>query len=105
MQNATQSKASIVLTPDLFALIDEAALIDQEIKHLNEALDKVKTRIKAQGAGDYEGFMFKAKVTQAAPIERTDWKAVAMRLNPSYQLIAAHTSISAPVVSVRFSKI
>jgi hypothetical protein len=105
MHTATQSKASIVLTPDLFALIDEAALIDLEIKRLTAALDKVKTRIKAQGAGEFEGFMFKAKVIQAAPVERTDWKTIAERFNPSYQLIAAHTVTAAPVVSVRFSKV
>jgi hypothetical protein len=69
---------TITLSPSLAAYIDEA--------------------------GDFGGFSFNAKVIEAAPVDRTDWKTIAERFNPSYQLIAAHTTTAAPVVSIRFSK-
>lgn len=96
--------STITLSPSLAAYIDEAGALDSEIKRLTKELDSIKAHIKAQGAGDFGGFSFNAKVIEAAPVERIDWKAIAEKLNPSYQLITAHTTLSAPVVSIRFSK-
>lgn len=94
--------STITLSPSLAAYIDEAGAIDAEIKRLTKQLDAIKATIKAQGAGDFGGFAFNAKVTEAERVT-TDWKAVAEKLNPSYQLITAHTS-SALVQSIRFTK-
>jgi hypothetical protein len=96
--------STIALSPSLAAYIDEAGAIDAEIKQLSKQLEAIKAHIKAHGAGDFGGFSFNAKVIEANPVERTNWEAVARKLNPSYQLIAAHTTIAAPVVSIRFSK-
>jgi hypothetical protein len=96
--------STITLSPSLAAYIDEAGALDAEIKQLTKQLDAIKAHIKANGAGDFGGFTFNAKVIEANPVERTDWKTIAERFNPSYQLIAAHTTISAPVVSIRFAK-
>lgn len=95
----------IQLTPTIAAFIDEAGALDSEIKRLTKQLDVIKARIKANGAGDFGGFVFNAKVIEASPVSRTDWEAIARKFEPSYQLIAAHTSTGSPVVSVRFSKI
>jgi hypothetical protein len=95
---------TITLSPSLAAYIDEAGALDAEIKQLTKQLDAIKAHIKANGAGEFGGFSFNAKVIEANPVERTDWKTIAERFNPSYQLIAAHTTVSAPVVSIRFSK-
>ena len=95
---------TITLTPDLAAYIDEAGALDSEIKRLTKQLDVIKSRIKENGAGDFGGFVFNAKVIEANPVERTDWEAVARKFEPSYQLIAAHTKLSAPVISIRFAK-
>ena len=96
--------STITLSPSLAAFIDEAGALDTEIKQLTKQLEALKAHIKANGAGDFGGFSFNAKVIEANPVERTNWEAVARKLNPSYQLIAAHTSVSAPVVSIRFVK-
>jgi hypothetical protein len=96
--------STITLSPSLAAYIDEAGALDAEIKQLTKQLDAIKTHIKANGAGDFGGFSFNAKVIEANPVERTNWEAVARKFEPSYQLIAAHTTASAPVVSIRFSK-
>lgn len=96
--------STITLSPSLAAFIDEAGALDQEIKQLTKQLEALKAHIKANGAGDFGGFSFNAKVIEANPVERTNWEAVARKLSPSYQLIAAHTTVSAPVVSIRFAK-
>jgi hypothetical protein len=96
--------STITLSPSLAAYIDEAGALDSEIKRLTKQLDAIKAHIKTHGSGDFGGFSFNAKVIEAAPVERTDWETIARKFEPSYQLIAAHTKTSAPVVSIRFSK-
>jgi len=97
--------STITLSPSIAAYIDEAGALDGEIKRLTKQLDVIKSRIKANGAGDFNGSVFNAKVIEANPVERINWEAVARKFEPSYQLIAAHTTVSAPVVSIRFSKV
>lgn len=97
--------STITLSPSLAAFIDEAGSLDAEIKQLTKQLDALKAHIKANGAGDFGGFSFNAKVIEAAPVSRTNWEAIARKFEPSYQLIAAHTVTALPVVSVRFAKV
>jgi len=97
--------STITLSPSVAAYIDEAGALDGEIKRLTKQLDAIKATIKANGAGDFSGSVFMAKVIEAAPVDRIDWETIARKFEPSYQLIAAHTKTAAPVVSVRFSKV
>ena len=94
--------STVTLSPSIAAYIDEAGALDAEIKTLTKQLDAIKAKIKEQGAGDFGGFSFNAKVTEAERVT-VDWKAIAEKLNPSYQLITAHTS-STIVQSIRFTK-
>ena len=94
--------STITLSPSIAAYIDEAGALDAEIKSLTKQLDAIKAKIKENGAGDFGGFSFNAKVIESERVT-IDWKAVAEKLNPSYQLITAHTS-SAVVQSIRFTK-
>jgi hypothetical protein len=99
----TANNPSIILTPDLFAQIDQAGAINAEIKALEKQLETLKAIIKAQGAGKHAGFVFQAHVIDSNR-EKTDWESVAMKLNPSRQLITAHTE-SSIVQSIRFAKV
>jgi hypothetical protein len=94
--------SQIILTPDLFAMIDQAGSIDAEIKSLEKQLATLKTAIKAHGTGKHAGFVFSANVIDSERIT-TDWQTIAARFNPSHQLITAHTTHSI-VQSIRFSK-
>jgi len=108
MQTTTQTttgNTSITLTPDLFALIDHAGALDQEIKALTKQLDKLKDTIKAQGAGDFSGFAWTAKVVDVKATDKVDWETIAKRFNPSYQLIAAHTTQTKATKRVGFELI
>jgi len=104
-QTQTTGNTTIALTPDLFALIDHAGAIDQEIKALTKQLDQLKDTIKAQGAGDFAGFLFKAKVVDIASSDKVDWQTIAMRFEPSYQLIAAHTTQTKATQRINFAKV
>jgi hypothetical protein len=99
----TTNQPTIILTPDLFAQIDQAGSINAEIKALEKQLETLKALIKAQGSGKHAGFVFQAHVIDSNR-EKTDWEAVAMKLNPSRQLITAHTE-SSIVQSIRFAKV
>lgn len=94
--------STITLSPTLAAYIDEAGALDSEIKRLTKQLEVIKSRIKANGAGDFGGFAFNAKVLEAERVT-VDWKAIAEKLQPSYQLITAYTT-STVVQSIRFTK-
>jgi hypothetical protein len=99
------SNPSIVLTPSLFALIDEAGSIHAEVARLTKQLDSLKATIKAEGLGKHAGFIFEANVYEKAGSEKVNWEAVAKKLNPSYQLIAAHTTVSDSQVAINFKKV
>ena len=99
----TTTNQTIVLTPDLFALIDHAGALDSEIKALTKQLETIKATIKNQGAGDHAGFTFTAKVIESERVT-IDYKAICEKLQPSRQLVTAHTS-SAIVQSIRFAKV
>ena len=93
---------SISLNPSLFALVDEAGAIDAEIKRLEKQLETLKGDIKKLGNGEHTGFTFTAKVSESTR-STTDWQAIALKLNPSRQLITAHTS-DKTIVTLKFSK-
>lgn len=93
---------SISLNPSIFALVDEAGAIDAEIKRLEKQLETLKGDIKKLGNGEHTGFTFTAKVSESTR-STVDWQAIALKLNPSRQLVTAHTS-DKTIVTLKFSK-
>jgi cystathionine beta-lyase family protein involved in aluminum resistance len=104
-QTQTTGSTTIALTPDLFALIDHAGALDQEIKTLTKQLETLKATIKAQDGGDYSGFVWSAKVVDVKATIKIDWETIAKRLDPSHQLITAHTTTTKPTKRVSFDLI
>jgi hypothetical protein len=100
-----ETTSTVTLTMSINSLIDEAGAIDHEIKSLEKKLSSIKATLKAQGAGRYNGSHFEALVYSSEGKLSIDWKAIAEKLNPSRQLITAHTSIGAASVSIKFSKV
>ena len=94
--------ASISLSPSLFALVDEAGAIDAEIKRLEKQLETLKGDIKKLGNGEHTGFTFTASVSESTR-STTNWKAIALKLKPSRQLIVANTS-DKTITTLIFSK-
>jgi hypothetical protein len=96
---------TLVLTPSIAAMSDELGAITAEIKRLTAQKEAIGAELKLLGAGTYQGHIFSTLVyyTSAQPV--INWKAVAEKLNPSHQLITAHTSEKAGFLSAKPTKI
>jgi hypothetical protein len=72
------------------AEVDEYGEVVRQIKRLEERREALKERIVGQGWGVFDGNSWRvsARVSERVVV---DWKAVAEKLGPSHQLIAAHT--------------
>lgn len=86
-------------TLNLSAIADRIGELDAIIKPLEAERAKLAASLKAAGAGRYTGQLWNCTVVES---ERTtvDWKAVAEKLQPSRQLVTAHTSTT-PVITLR----
>lgn len=78
-------------------MIDHLGLLRAQIADLQAEAKLLEQGIKAGGAGRYAGGMFEALVFEQRR-ETTDWKAVAARLEPSRQLVAAHTTSASVLI-------
>jgi hypothetical protein len=70
---------------------DALGFLKAQIADLENRAKVEHARLVAMGIGAHEGDMFRATVS-VAERESVDWKTVAARLEPSRQLVAAHTS-------------
>ena len=79
--------------------IDTIGRLRAQIAELQLELKGHEAGLKSEGEGSYEGDLFAGTVS-TVETDRVNWKAVAEKLNPSRQLVAAHTKAS---VSVRLT--
>lgn len=70
--------------------VDKLAGLLAKINALKAEAGRIEKDIKAAGVGEYKGREHYANV-YTQEVDLVDWKAVAERLDPSRQLIAAHT--------------
>jgi hypothetical protein len=85
------------MTNNLTSTIDALGSIKAQIAELEQKEKQLKAVIVEQGAGAYEGNLFRVTVA-VSERETLDMKAVREKLSP--QFIAAHTKV-AEVISVR----
>ena len=90
----------LTLTPTVALMVDELGSIEREIERLKVQQDNIKTLLKEQGAGRYEGGHFASLVYYVKGSTRTDWKAIAKAYSIPAEVIDANTSITA-VFSVK----
>lgn len=85
----------------LSALADELGNVRNEIATLKDRERDIREKLIKAGVTSIEGETFRATVVEQI---RTliDWKAVAAKLNPSRQLVTAHTT-NKEVISIRMS--
>ena len=96
---------TLVLTPSVAAISDELGAMTAEIKRLTAQKDKLSAQLKEMGAGTYQGAIYSTLVYYTEAQAVIDWKAIAQKLNPSHQLVTAHTSEKAGFFSAKPSKI
>jgi hypothetical protein len=89
-------------TAELAAAVDQLAHIKAQLAALKTKEDELKAVLAAAGPDVIEGTEHRAAISITA---RTaiDWQAIAQHLNPSRQLITAHTKEGAPFAVVRIS--
>lgn len=82
-------------------LVDDLGQIKAEMAILKNDEAAMRAKLLAEDVTVAEGYLFRANVVDA---NRTtiDWKAIAAKLNPSRQLVKAHTGQSV-VTSVRIT--
>lgn len=95
----------ITLTPTIVTLADELGAIDAEIKRLTAQRTALADELKSLGAGSYAGSTFKITVAYTPEKTSYDWETIAMRLNPSAQLMAAHKKVRKGYLSATASKL
>lgn len=71
--------------------VDKLAALRVQQADLKKAADKLEAELKLQGVGEYAGSEHYANVYELQSADKVDWKAIAMKLKPSHQLVAAHT--------------
>ena len=77
--------------------VDVLGSLKAQIADLTAQAKVIEAGLKAAGPGRTEGVLFDANVfTQSR--ETVDWKAVAEKLEPSRQLITAHSSTAEVLV-------
>ena len=81
------------------ALVDDLGTIRAQIAALQTDERELKKRLVDLGEKHVDGDLFKATVVESNR-NNVDWKAIAEKLKPSRQLVAAHTKKSV-VTSVR----
>jgi hypothetical protein len=97
--------AILSLSPSVNSIIDECGAIDSEIKRLTKQKEALAAQIKSEGAGRYTGSFYEGLVYTSEGRVSIDWEAIALKLAPSRQLIAAHTKQAASVTSLKLSKV
>ncbi len=75
-------------------LVDKIGIIKASIGPQLDALKELEAKLKAQGAGAYEGALFRATVSDVETA-RLDMDAVRAKLSP--QFIRANTTVSKSV--------
>jgi hypothetical protein len=95
----------ISLSPSVQSIIDEYGSIDSEIKRLTKQKDSLSVQIKESGAGRYTASIYEALVYDVKPRITIDWESIALKFNPSHQLITAHTKTGEASLSLKVSKV
>ncbi len=86
---------------DLTAFVDELGTIRAQKKAIEKRETELKNIMVEAGFTDFEAETFKAlRVEQMRTM--VDWKAVAAKLEPSPQLVTAHTT-KKEIISIRTS--
>ena len=83
------------------ALADKIGELDAMIAPLAKQREQLAAQLKLAGAGRYTGQLWNATISESV-VTKVDWESVAAKLNPSRQLVTAHTSQS-PRVTLKIT--
>lgn len=87
-------------TPELSAIVDRIAQLKAQISDLTQEETALKAALIDAGLEAIDGTLHRAAISWTVK-KITDWRTIAEKLEPSRQLIAAHTSTGEPFATVR----
>lgn len=91
------------INPLLAGLVDRLGAIKAQIATLKAEEAALKQSLADSGRLFVDGGLYRAAISHIDARPTIDWRAVAEHLNPSRQLVTAHTSYSEPHFVVRVS--
>ena len=81
--------------------VDQLADVKAQIAKLREQENVLKETLICSGESAVDSDAYRATITDTKPRDTTDWEAIAMKFNPSRQLIRAHTNTGESYFQVR----
>lgn len=84
-------------------IVDQLLSVKAQLAALEEKEKELKDCLIASGQTSIDGILARASVSYCEGREKVDWQTIAMRFNPSRQLIVAHTTTGQPFHTVRVS--
>ena len=80
------------ITNPISFIVDRLAMVKAQIAELEKLEKKYKQILIDSGESAVVGTDHRASISYCDGREKIDWQSVAMKFNPSRQLITAHTS-------------
>lgn len=80
------------ITNPISFVVDRLAMVKSQIAELEKLEKEYKQILIDSGESAVVGTDHRASISYCDGREKTDWQTIAMRFNPSRQLITAHTS-------------
>ncbi len=82
-----------VVRLDLAAIVDQLGALKAQQADLKKRAGTLQAQLVEAGVTEADGALYRATIS-THDVVTVDWKAVAEKLEPSYQLITAHTSVA-----------
>jgi hypothetical protein len=101
MTTNTARVVALYTDADFIETVDKLGALKAQIADLKKQEDELKLILTASGYSKLEGKLYSASVSGGNPTSKIDWEAIATKLEPSRQLITAHTHEGTSALSVR----
>ena len=88
---ATWPAAAMTTAPEF--LVDRLGALRAEAKILADRIKALESQLKETGRSEIDGSQYRVTISRSRR-KKINWAAIAAKLEPSRQLVAAHTSYS-----------
>jgi hypothetical protein len=85
------AKTAKVVRIDLPTVVDQLGAIKAQLSALKKQEEALKAQLLESGYTEVDGSLFRATIS-TCDVESVDWKSIAIKLEPSHQLISGNTT-------------